>query len=459
MFETDTALSTPGLLGLVGALRGLDTAVDDAERVDQIRALEQLKAAAQARVTAAFAASQEAAQRAAGVRRRDVGRGVAGQVGLAKRESPYRARRYVGWSRVLVAELPQTFAALQRGVTTEWRAMVVARESAWLSAGHRAVVDAELGARLHELGDRQTEAEARQIAYRLDPHGFLARSRGAESGRRVTVRPAPDAMARLTGLLPVAEAVAAYASLRSHADALVSQGDRRNRGRIMADTLVERVTGQAVASAVPVTVNLVMTDRALFNRHGDDRDNDNSNDSGADEPARLDGHGPIPADLARRLVADAPAGAGVWLRRLYTGPDGAALVAMDSRSRCFDHGLRAFLVLRDQIRRTPWCNAPIRHADHAVPASDGGPTDADNGQGLCEACDYAKQAPGWRARPGARGAGHTVVTTTPTGHRYTSRPPRPPGHRRRHAARAPTRLTTPAASHAEKLYRRLLAAA
>src|SRR3712207_8775763 len=48
-----------------------------------------------------------------------------------------------------------------------------------------------------------------------------------------------------------------------------------------------------------------------------------------------------------------------------------------------------------------------------------------NGQGLCEAHNIAKEAPGWRARPGPGPAGHrdihTIETITPTGHVYTSR--------------------------------------
>lgn len=52
-------------------------------------------------------------------------------------------------------------------------------------------------------------------------------------------------------------------------------------------------------------------------------------------------------------------------------------------------------------------------------AGHGGPTSAANGQGLCEACNYAKEAAGWQAwpRPGPR---HTVEVVTPTGHAYTS---------------------------------------
>ena len=53
----------------------------------------------------------------------------------------------------------------------------------------------------------------------------------------------------------------------------------------MADTAVERLTGQATADGVPVEVHLVMTDRTLL--------------GGDPEPAELDGYGPLPAPLAR----------------------------------------------------------------------------------------------------------------------------------------------------------------
>jgi 5-methylcytosine-specific restriction endonuclease McrA len=99
---------------------------------------------------------------------------------------------------------------------------------------------------------------------------------------------------------------------------------------------------------------------------------------------------------------------------------------MDSRRRYFDGQLRRLLVLRDQTCRTPWCDAPIRHADHITRAADGGPTSGENAQGLCEACNHAKEAPGWHTRR-VHGPDHVVETTTPTGHRYRSRAPDPPG--------------------------------
>jgi hypothetical protein len=63
--------------------------------------------------------------------------------------------------------------------------------------------------------------------------------------------------------------------------------------------------------------------------------------------------------------------------------------------------------------------------DHVVDEADGGATSRHNGEGLCEACNYAKTAPGWRAMT-ALTAPQTVWITTPTGHRYRSRPPDPP---------------------------------
>ena len=102
---------------------------------------------------------------------------------------------------------------------------------------------------------------------------------------------------------------------------------------------------------------------------------------------------------------------------------------MDSERRLFDGGLRRSLLARDGTCRTPWCDAPVRHVDHVVDHAFGGPTNAENGQGLCVRCNHAKQAAGWRAEAdGGRGGPHrwrphTVVTTTPTGHRYPSTAP------------------------------------
>ena len=242
----------------------------------------------------------------------------------------------------------------------------------------------------------------------------------------MTVRPAPDTMSLVTGLLPVAQGVAVHAALTRHADSLRAAGDTRSKGQIMADTFVERLTGQATAEAVPVEVQLVMTDRALL--------------GGDDEPGRLVGHGPVPAALGRSLLAAAVEQATAWVRRLYAAPATGELVAMESTRRVFPAGLHRFLVVRDEVCRTPWCDAPVRHADHVRRAAAGGPTSAANGQGLCAACNQTKETPGWRSSVSRAGPGSTVTTVTPTGHAYDSTAPPLPGHRRRRVTLLEERL-------------------
>lgn len=149
-----------------------------------------------------------------------------------------------------------------------------------------------------------------------------------------------------------------------------------------------------------VTVDLVVPDSVLTVQ--------------SDEAAHVVGYGPVPADLARELAAHAD-----WLRRLYAEPATGTLVALDSVARLLPEGRKRFLRLRDRTCRFPWCDAPVRHADHVCDAALGGATCAHNGQGVCQAHNHAKQAHGWTARP-RPGPRHTVQITTPTGHTYDS---------------------------------------
>ncbi|HET7691308.1 MAG TPA: DUF222 domain-containing protein [Nocardioidaceae bacterium] len=406
--EKVSPITTAELAAFVARLGAFAPAADDAERIDRLALLERAKSgmtAAQAAETVDFKRSQLEAQVAAGVPTRDRGKGVNAQVALARRVSPHRAARLVGMAEALVGEMPHTLAALAAGEINEWRAMIAVRETACLTREDRATADAELADRLATMGDRQIEAEFKRIAYRLDPYAFVERQRRAESERNVSTRPAPDVMCYLTALLPVKQGIAALAALKRHADTKVSEGDERSRGQIMADTLVERLTGQSVAGQVPVEVQLVISAESLA--------------GASDEPAHLQGHGPVPAPWARELVRNS--GAAVWIRRLYT--EHGRLVAMEATQRLFPDGLRRFIVARDQVCRTPWCDAPIRHIDHPLSYEAGGKTAETNGQGLCVTCNHAKEGHRWKTRAGPSGAGDRVITTTPTGHRYTSRPP------------------------------------
>lgn len=386
----------PGLLG-------------EGEALETITALEKVRRAAaalQARLAVRVDQTARQRQHREGVEASRLGAGVGAQIALARMESPHRGGRHLGLAKALAFELPQTLAGMVRGEVSEWQATIVARETACLDPDLRRRIDAAVGDRLAGWGERRTEREVRARAQEADPGAAVTRHAQATGERRVTLRPAPDTMCYLTALLPAVHGVAAYAALVRAADQARAHGEERGKGQVMADTMVERLTGQSTAADVPVEVELVMPlDTLLGQSHA---------------PAFLAGYGPLPAATSRRLVRDTKAAA--WLRRLFTSPDTGQLVAMDSRRRCFDHQLRHFVVLRDQFCRTPWCDAPIRHVDHPQPHSQGGPTDHLNAQGLCEACNYAKQAPGWHTQ-GAEAPEGPAITTTPTGRRYTSRSP------------------------------------
>lgn len=393
----------------------IDPDCGESALVERIAELERAKAAAaagQARAAAALDAARRAAESDARVPAARRGRGVASEIALARRDSPARGNRPLGFAKALVYELPHTLGALAAGALTEWRATLIVRESACLDVEDRRALDAELcadRAGLDGMGDARVAAVAKAIAHRLDPHAVVDRAAKAETERTVSIRPAPDTMTYLTALLPVAQGVSVYAALRREADTCPGG---RSRGQVMADTLVERVTGRSAATPTPIAVNVVLSDETLL--------------GSGNAPADLYGYGPIPATVARGLISDAVTDqrSRATLRRLYARPNSGALVAMESRSRLFPRGLATFIDLRDQRCRTPYCDAPIRHRDHARPWAAGGTTSASNGLGLCERCNYVKEVAGWVVQPTVdENHSHTAEFTTPTGTQYRSGAP------------------------------------
>ncbi|NED99179.1 HNH endonuclease signature motif containing protein [Phytoactinopolyspora halotolerans] len=442
------------LAGLIDRLAGLPGAVDDAERIDRIAALEKLKAAvyaAQVGEQVDFDASQQAANQARGLRGERARRGIAEQIGLARGLSPASAARQLTHARVLSRDMPQTLALLRRGEVSEFVATLVVNETSHLGADERRAVDAQLAGELAGLGPKKAAGMARRLAIEADPAAAVARASNARKDRRVSLRPAPDTMTILTALVPVEQGVKAYASLRRHADAAVSSGDERSRHQIMADELIARVSGQA--DAVSAEIGLVMTDTSLL--------------GGDETPAEIPGYGPVPAQIARNLAAQAAhtaharandgdphvddgdprangdgVGDGVgegdgverariWIRRLYTDPATGIVRDCDPRRRRFDGVLAKLLHYRDGgVCRDPYCDADIREYDHVHPYADGGDTIPANGRGVCQRGNHTRQIPGWNVRV-VDAQRHIVDTTTPTGHTYRSAPPRAPGKRRR----------------------------
>src|SRR5690606_17175908 len=153
---------------------------------------------------------------------RDATASTVQQAARALRVSPRRARTLLGAARVWHEEMPHTLTSLRAGLLSEERALVLVKETACLTAEDRARVDADLcadPATLHGVGTRRLVGLARARANELDPAAVVERAARAAAGRRVSIRPAPDAMAWVTALLPLTQGVQVYAALRRAAEA------------------------------------------------------------------------------------------------------------------------------------------------------------------------------------------------------------------------------------------------
>ena len=258
---------------------------DSAGIIDRIRELEDWKSAAsaeQARLAVAFDLLQRREQARLGVPAEKLGAGVGAQIALARRESPARGGRLLGLAKALVTEMPHTLTALQTGQLNEWRATLLVRETACLSAADRAAVDAELApdaGTFAGAGDRSLVAAARAAAYGVTPAPSPNAPRtpppsgtSASPGPRHHVpSDRPAARDRRRRRLQGADRARRHPPRRRGPE---------GRGQLMADALVERTTGTP-GGISGVEIQLVITDRALFH-------------AGA-EPARLPGYGTVPA--------------------------------------------------------------------------------------------------------------------------------------------------------------------
>lgn len=431
--ELITALATDSPGSTDGDTSEVDEPAADTV-MSVIRALEELKNAISAR-QADLAVNCYAAQRdrdralnltmprARQLDESDTARVIGAQLGLARRTSPQRGTHLLRLAHRLHDDLPHTYEALQAGRISEWQAQLVTREACHLDHEHTTAVDEALTPLLGHVSDQHLQDRARELVLTLDPEAATAARQLAENGRHVTLRRAPESMTRLSALLPMADGLQLMTALTGAAQTVEASRhdrpkDRRTRGQLMADTLVTAVTGHPAALApefpaasrtddpadcpAPVTVNLLVPLGTLTGH----------------TPAHLEGFGPIPADLARDLIATA----GERVRRIFAHPDTGQLIAMESRARHYPGLLATFIKLRDRRCRTPHCGAPITQIDHIRAHHAGGPTTADNGQGVCTTCNLVKEHPDYAV------TGDSRRTTTSTGGlSVDSTPPAPPG--------------------------------
>ncbi|WP_457967571.1 HNH endonuclease [Arthrobacter sp. D1-29] len=135
-----------------------------------------------------------------------------------------------------------------------------------------------------------------------------------------------------------------------------------------------------------------------------------------DEPATLDGHGPIPASMARNLVAN---GAHSFHRVLTDPRDGAPL-EIGRTSYRLTTAMRRWLRLRDAKCPFPGCNnhSLDNEADHLLAWADGGTTGISNFGQPCRKHHHLKHNTTWQPTPASKN--EPPGWTSPTGRHYKS---------------------------------------
>jgi hypothetical protein len=216
-------------------------------------------------------------------------------------------------------------------------------------------------------------------------------------------------MAELPVLLGAPEGQLIFTRLTAAATLLPAE-DPRTMDQKRADLLVDAVLSGLPHSALPElqgrrpAIQVVVSADTLLELD--------------DQPAHLNGYGPITAETARRLAADQ---SGTW-RRLLTDPDTGQLLDISASQYRPSQRLRDYVSARDGVCTFPTCNQPGYRCEyeHIKPHGQGGATRRSNGALACKRHNLCKIGTGWSYQSNADGS---FTWTADTGHQRTSHPP------------------------------------
>jgi len=281
----------------------------------------------------------------------------------------------------------------------------------------------------------------------------------------VEFRPDQDGMAWLSACLPAAHALAGWNRLTAMSRSLQGPQESPTMAQLRADTFAEAIlgSGSGSGSGGMAQGSAASLRRGSDSDGGDGRTASGSDGAGArvgasdgagdvvgvggegaaagaeqlsspiraqvlvtvpvfslmgltDEPAMLDGYGPIPPSMARDLVAN---GATSFYRVFVDPRDGAPL-EIGRTSYRVTGAMRAWLRMRDGKCPFPGCsNTSLDNdADHILAWANGGTTGISNLGQPCPKHHKLRHATGWKPTPATKN--EPPGWTSPTGRHYTS---------------------------------------
>ncbi len=427
--------SGPGAGRLVDPMGGLaDGCLDILAGVPGV---EGMVAGLKARAAAAYADTARAVA-SPGTPAQAMEMAITAEIGCVLTVGDRAAGALLHQAQVLTTVLPLTLAALDAGTFSWQHARVMVEEAATLDAAGAAALEAHFldpgapgaatGCPVGEMPASRFRHKARTWRERHHAESIEARHAKGVEDRQVLYTPDRDGMARVEAYLPGDQALAIWNRITATARGLQGPGEDRTLTQLRADTLAtalltHRTTRETTRT--PVTSNDtnfpagrepgladVPTPRAevlvtvpVFSLLGL-----------TDEPAMLDGYGPVPASMARDLVAN---GSGSFYRVLVDPRDGAPL-EIGRTSYRLTKAMRQWLRLRDGTCPFPGCSNQSldNEADHLLAWANGGTTGISNLGNPCRAHHRLRHTTAWKPTPATRTEPPGWIS--PTGRHYTS---------------------------------------
>ena len=359
------------------------------------------------------------------------------EIGAQLSVSRVAASIRLGLAVGLADRFEATARALEQGRIDVSKARVIVDECSSVERDHLDELQSRLLARAPELTPPRLHALAQRLVMTIDPDAAEQRSKTRRSESRVIVTPQGDGVAELWAQLPAEHSVAIETVVHAVAKRLKDSADPADprtldqwRAEALAMPFVralrsgtldgETPTDLGTPGRSPVRVNVSVPASVLLGL--------------SDAPGDLQGHGPIPASLARLLAQDA-----TW-RRILTDEQG---LVTDVGTTTYRPGtpLARTVQLRHQRCVFPGCGARAERCDldHVVRHPEG-PTsltnlapecrrhhllkhrdDLHDGDGLRQMLARSRsQPPPPALQPLPDGA---LLWTLPTGHQHTVEPP------------------------------------